>query len=401
MGRKPGSWIIVTIAVLLSAVFVIGIHTSADAADKRLKVGMLMPLSGPISIVGVGLTRAVELYFDKVNEAGGLQLGGDTYILELIAEDSKIDPTVAAVATKKLVYKDGCRFVFGAISPPVAAAIYQVCARAKALHLITWIDAPGLLGDVSAKKPYAVRLCVSSDAAWEMDYDFLRKTYPEAKRLFIVAPDLGIPIDRAKKIAAERGLNVVGVELWEEGIVDFLPFYTKALAAKPDVIQAMVSAQAGYQLRTARQLGFEGVFISDAPTAPDLILSLVGPEGSHDVISNGMDMNHATASMIECMDRWKKKYKEPFFSDAIITWSEAEVFVQALKKANSVDPKKVVAAFESMTAPGSFQTAFGPGHMGGKERLGVNRVVVRPMPISRVMNGKVEFVGFKMPVVDK
>jgi len=136
MGRKPGSWIIVTIAVLLSAVFVIGIHTSADAADKRLKVGMLMPLSGPISIVGVGLTRAVELYFDKVNEAGGLQLGGDTYILELIAEDSKIDPTVAAVATKKLVYKDGCRFVFGAISPPVAAAIYQVCARAKALHLI-------------------------------------------------------------------------------------------------------------------------------------------------------------------------------------------------------------------------------------------------------------------------
>jgi len=75
--------------------------------------------------------------------------------------------------------------------------------------------------------------------------------------------------------------------------------------------------------------------------------------------------------------------------------------VQALKKANSVDPKKVVAAFESMTAPGSFQTAFGPGHMGGKKRLGVNRVVVRPMPISRVMNGKVEFVGFKMPVVDK
>lgn len=312
-----------------------------------------------------------------------------------------MDPTVAATATKKLVYKDGCRFVFGAIAPPVAQAIYQVCARAKALHLITWIDAPGLPGDVSAKKPYAVRLCVSSDAAWEMDYDFLRKTYPEAKRLYIVAPDLGIPVDRAKKIATERGLEVVGVELWEEGTVDFLPFYTKALAAKPDVIQAMVSAQAGYQLRTARQLGYQGVFISDAPTAPDLILALAGPEGSHDVISNGMDMKHATPSMLECMDRWQKKYKEPFFSDAIITWSEAEVFVQALKKADSVDPKKVVAAFESMTAPGSFQTAFGPGHMGGKERFGVNRVVVRPMPISRVMKGQVEFVGLNMPVVDK
>jgi branched-chain amino acid transport system substrate-binding protein len=401
MKTKMGNWIIVMLVVTFSAVLMVGPHTDAQASTKQLKVGMLMPLSGPISIVGVGLTRAVELYFDKVNEAGGLQLGGETYMLELIAEDSKVDPTVAATATKKLVYKDGCRFVFGAIAPPVAAAIYQVCAKAKALHLITWIDAPGLPGDVSAKKPYAVRLCISSDAGWELDYDFLTKTYPEAKRLFIVAPDLSIPVDRAKKIAEERGLEVVGVELWEEGTVDFLPFYTKALAAKPDVIQAMVSAQAGYQLRTARQLGFEGIFISDAPTAPALILSLVGPEGSHNVISNGMDMNNATPSMIECMERWKKKYKEPFFSDAIITWSEAEVFVQALKKADSVDPKKVVAAFESMTAPGSFQTAFGPGHMGGKERLGVNRVVVRPMPISRLMNGKIEFVGFEMPVVDK
>jgi ABC-type branched-subunit amino acid transport system substrate-binding protein len=322
-------------------------------------------------------------------------------MLELIAEDSKLDPTVTATATKKLIHKDGCRFVLGAIAPTEAAAIYQVCERAKALHLLTWIDGPGMPGDVSSEKPFAVRLCVSSDAGWELDYDFLRKTYPEAKNLFIVAPDLGLPIDRAKKIATERGLNVIGHELWEEGTVDFLPFYTKALATKPDVIQAMCSAQAGYQLRTARQLGFKGVFISDAPTAPALILSLVGPEGSHDVISNGMDMDNATPSMKECMDRWAKKFKEPFFSDAIITWSEAEVFVQALQKASSIDPQKVVSAFESMTAPGSFQTAFGPGHMGGATRFGVNRVVVRPMPISRLMNGKIEFVGFEMPVVDK
>jgi branched-chain amino acid transport system substrate-binding protein len=401
MKSKKGNWIIVIFLVIFSVMLIIGPNTPAQASTKRLKVGMLMPLSGPISIVGVGLARAVELYFDKVNEAGGLQLGGETYMLELIVEDSKLDPTVAAVATKKLVYKDGCRFVFGAITPPVAAAIYQVCAKAKALHLITWIDAPGLPGDVNSKKPYAVRLCISSDAGWELDYDFLRKTYPEAKKLFIVAPDVGLSIERAKNVARDRGLEVVGVELWEEGIVDFLPFYTKALAAKPDVIQAMVSAQAGYQLRTARQLGYKGIFISDAPTAPALILSLVGPEGSHDVISNGMDMNNATPSMLECMDRWKKKYKEPFFSDAIITWSEAEVFIQALKRADSVKPEKVAAAFESMTAPESFQTAFGPGHMGGAKRLGVNRVVVRPMPISRLMNGKIEFVGFKMPVVDK
>lgn len=401
MKTKAAYCFTVSLALLISVVFVLGTGMPVQAGTKRLKVGMVMPLSGPISVVGVGLTRAVGLYFDKVNEEGGLRLGGHTYMLKLIAEDSKTDPTVAATATQRLVYKDGCKFVFGAITDSVAAAIYQVCARAKALHLITWLDSPGVPGDVSSKKPYAVRLCISSDAGWEMDYGFLRQKYPEAKRLFIIAPDEGLPIDRAMKLAKERGLNVVGHETWPIGTQDFLPYYTKALASKPDVIQAMCSAQSGYQLRTARQLGYKGVFISDAPTAPAFILSLVGPAGSYDVICNGMDMNHATPSMKECMRLWAKKYKEPFFSDAIITWAEAQVFVQALKKANSIKPEKVVAAFDSMTAPGSFQTAFGPGHMGGANRFGVNRVVVRPMPISRLMNGKIEFVGFKMPVVDQ
>ena len=370
-------------------------------AAETLNVGMIMPLSGPISIVGVGLTRAVELYFDKINEAGGLTLGGQTYQLHLISEDSKADPTAAAAAAKKLVYKDGCQFVFGAITPPSAAAIYQVCARAKALHLITWIDAPGITGDVAADKPYSVRLCISSDAGWEMDYDYLKATWPEAKKLAVISPNVGLPIDRAKKLAAERGLEVVAAETWDIGATDFLPYYTKLLAAKPDVIQAMCSAQSGYQLRAARQLGFQGVFISDAPTAPALILSLVGPEGSDKVISNGMDMNNPTASMRECMDRWDKKYNEPFFSDAIITWSEAEAFIAALKKADSVEPDKVVAAFDSMTAPGSFETAFGPGRMAGQNRFGVNRVVTRPMPISVLEKGQIKFVGFKMPVVDQ
>jgi ABC-type branched-subunit amino acid transport system substrate-binding protein len=299
------------------------------------------------------------------------------------------------------VYRDGARFVFGAISPPVAAAIYQVCGKAKALHLITWIDAPGMPGDISPKKPYAVRTTISSDSGWELDYDYLRENCPQAEKLFIVAPDVGLSMERAKKAAGERGLTVLGHELWKEGTEDFLPFYTKALATKPDVIQAMCSAQAGFQLRTARQLGFNGVFISDSPLAPGIILSIAGPEASHDVITNGMDFTHATQAMKESMERWQKKFKEPFFEDTPVTWCQAEVFVQALKKANSVEPEKVVAAFDSMTAPGSFETCWGPGHMGGANRFGVNRAAIRPMPITRLMNGKIEFVGLKMPVVDQ
>jgi branched-chain amino acid transport system substrate-binding protein len=401
MKRRNRVGKVCALGLLLAIVFILGFQGPAQAADKTLKVGIIMPLSGPISIVGVGLTRAVELYFDKVNAEGGLKLGKDTYKLKLIAEDDKTDPTSAATAAKKLVYKDGTRFVFGTIGTAEAAAIYQVCEPAKALHMITWLNAPLVPGDVSPKKPYAVRLTPSSDAAWEMDYEYIRKNYPEAKRLFMIAPDQSLPIDRAKKVAKNYGFEVLGVELWQRGTTDFLPYYTKIMATKPDVIQAMCSAQSGYQLKAARQLGFKGHFISDAPTAPDLIMKVAGADASYNVLCNGMDLAKATPEMKDCMDEWAKKFKEPFFSDSIMNWVQAEVFVQMLKKANSVDPAKVIAAFDKMTAPGSIQTAYGPGHMGGAKRFGTNRVLIRPLPMSRVMDGKIEFLGFKMPVVDQ
>jgi len=400
MNKKRTNWVALCV-VTVTSVMVLGAFTGSTlAGEKTLKVGIIMPLSGPISFVGVGLTRAVELYFDKVNKEGGLQLGGDTYMIDLIAEDSKMDPTVASTATKKLVYKDEANFVFGAITPPVAAAIYQVCERAKALHIITWIDAPATPGDVSSQKHYAIRLNPTSDTNWEMNYDFLKENYPQAKRLFIVAPDSGLPIEtKAKKLAEERGFTFVGYNIWPIGIEDFTPYYTKALATNPDIIQGANSAQAGFQLRTARQLGFKGIFISDSPLAPAIILSIVGKEGSHDVLTNGMDFANPTPGIKESMDRWAKVTKDPYFEDTPVTYAQAEAFVQALKKANSVKVEKVIAAFESMTAPGSFDTCWGPAHMSGKKTFGVNRVLNRPVPQTRLMNGKIEFLGLKMPAL--
>lgn len=400
MDRKRNCWIAILIVSVFLVSFILGSRGVTQGATKTLKVGMIMPLSGPISFVGVGLTRAVRLYFDKVNEEGGLKLGSDTYTIDLIAEDDKTDPTVASTATKKLIYKDGAKFVFGAITPPVAAAIYQVCEGAKALHIITWIDAPAMPGDISPKKHYAIRLNPTSDTNWEMNYDFIAKNYPKAKRLFIVLPDVGLPLEKAKKLAEQRGLTLVGHNIWPIGTEDFTPYYTKALATNPDIIQGANSAQAGFQLRTARQLGFKGVFISDSPLAPGIILSIVGPEGSHDVLTNGMDFSHATPGIKESMERWAKVYKEPYFEDTPVTYAQAEAFVQALKKANSVEVEKVIAAFESMTAPGSINTCWGPAHMTGKKTFGVNRVLNRPVPQTRLMNGKIEFIGLKMPALD-
>jgi hypothetical protein len=64
---------------------------------------------------------------------------------------------------------------------------------------------------------------------------------------------------------------------------------------------------------------------------------------------------------------------------------------RAIEKAQSFDPDKVVDTWEKMT---EIDTIFGKGRMGGRDYFGINHVVIRPVPLSRIMNRKVETVGF-------
>lgn len=385
---------------LCLAVILVGCAKPAPTPAKHLKFGAIFVLSGPISTIGISWARGLELYFDKVNEQGGVKIGDEQYLIDFIAEDDKLNPEVAATAAKKLVYEDGVNFIAGTIAvDAVTEAVYGVCEPNEVLHVLPWINVPGCPADISPDKPFCLRLNISADTTMPLNYDYLVENYPDAKRIVIVHPDIGYAatVESCRSWASERGLEIVSVEPFELGVLDFVPIYTRALAYEPDAVQALMSAQAQYQLRAARELGFKGPFFSDSPLGPDVILSVAGPEVSTDVFCNGWDPAQPTGSMRELIERWDAKYGETFVSDALVTWDAAWVFIQVLEKAQSLDPKKIVATFETMTEPGSFQTSYGPGRAGGLERFGVNREVVRPIIISPIMNGVIQTVRYVLP----
>jgi ABC-type branched-subunit amino acid transport system substrate-binding protein len=260
------------------------------------------------------------------------------------------------------------------------------------------INTPGRPEDVGPKKPLLVRLAVGPDDNQAPDLDYLVKTYPAAKKISIVYPNIGYEpmVDSLKAQMAERGLKLAGVEKWEWGTSDFVPTYTRVLASKPDVVFAMNSGQATYQLMAARQLGFKGPFISNSPLGADVFVNVVNdPAALTDVLVNSPDVYHPTDFIKDLQRRWKDKYgNEPFISDCIHPGDIPWILAQAMEKAQSIDPEKVMATLETMTAPGSLKGAYGLGYMGGKKRFGVNRVLYRPVPLTRIINGKTEFIGF-------
>ena len=376
-------------------------HPGGRTSAKVIKIGTIMGLTGPSSIPSLAFDRGWDIYGDKLKEQGGIKIGNDRYVFEFIHEDSKATAETAGTAANKLVTHDKVKFVIGNMLETEAQAIYQVTGPAKVLYLMGNINIPEHPADVSLKKPLLFRPAVHPDIAQAGDLDFLKKAYPNAKKIAVVSPDAAIEgmVDLLKVQASQRGQQVILVEKWAWGTTDFIPIYTRVLASKPDVIFAMNSGQAMFQLIAARQLGFKGPFISNSPLGADVFVHVVEDPGMlTDVLVNSIDVFHPTDFIKDLQRRWAAKYgKEPFISDCVHASDMPWILAQAMEKAQSIEPEKVAAALESMTAPGSLKVAYGTGYMGGKKRFGVNRVLYRPIPLTRIMNGKTEFIGFAPP----
>jgi branched-chain amino acid transport system substrate-binding protein len=377
--------------------------TGAPPAEaETLKIGLIEPLSGPISVVGLAFQRGYELYADEVNAEGGVQIGDKRYLLEIITEDGKGSPEAAGTAARKLVFEDGVTFIAGEILEPATDAIYQVTSTApnKVMHVISWVNVPFTPTDVSADKPLQVRLAISPQDTNLPDIEYLVETYPEAKKLAIVYPNIGYEplIEDVTQISESKGLEVTGSFSFEFGATDFVPSYSQALATEPDVIVALVSGQADAQLRAARDLGFEGVFISTSPLAPEFFVNTAGAAACTDVIVNGMDMENPTPEMAAVRDASIEKYGE-FASDQLVGYDQMWTLVQLMQEAGSIDPEAVEAALDNMTAEGSLQTTYGPGRIGGVEAYGTNRVLYRPVSVVRLMNGVPELIGL-VPITE-
>lgn len=384
--------------LILTLLPVVGIGCAgapAPAEAKHLTIGIIEPLSGPISIVGVSQARGYELYYDKLNKQGGLKIGNETYRIDCIVEDSKSDPEATGNAANKLINENGAKFIFGEIIGPCTSAIYQYTLPAKALQLITSMSAIPDPADVGPDKPLLVRPAINMNYSDMPIVDYIRKAYPTAKTIAISAPNIGYEgmIDNLTSYASKQGMQVVHVEKWDWGITDFIPVYTKVLASKPDVAWCMISGQSQDQLRAARDLGYKGVFVDDSPTDPDILVRVAGAAACTDVISAGMDIGSPTDAMKEVMAMAQEKYNEPFNSSICFTWDGAWILTQVMEKAQSIDPEKVFETFETMTAPGSLKTVFGSGRIGGLKTFGVNRVLARPIPVVHLMDGKQELQG--------
>ena len=101
--------------------------TTGETANKVAKIGVIAPLSGDLSALGLGIQNSVDLAIKQANESNAIP----GWTLELAAEDDEAKPDVGKNAATKLAGDDEVVGVVGTLNSSVAQSVQPVLAAAN------------------------------------------------------------------------------------------------------------------------------------------------------------------------------------------------------------------------------------------------------------------------------
>jgi branched-chain amino acid transport system substrate-binding protein len=109
------------------------------ATDTEIKLGNIMPYSGPASAYGV-IGKIEEAYFKMINAEGGV----NGRKINFVSYDDGYSPPKAVEQARKLVESDEVLFLFGPLGTPSNSAIQKYLNSKKVPQLLSATGAPSL-----------------------------------------------------------------------------------------------------------------------------------------------------------------------------------------------------------------------------------------------------------------
>lgn len=245
--------------VLFSALVFCGLFgfgTAMAAAPGKIKVGILLPLTGTFAAVAETQRDGALLAIDVVNKRGGLNMPGGKVMVEGVVADDEAKQDVG-VRRYRYMVSEGVKGVGGQTWAPLAYAINAMVAKEPMPYFPVCVMAKeafqkGKLADstfATAYSPWTVGYMAGQAAV---------KTLGKKRIFFLARADSwGWDMrDGATAAAKEYGAEMVGYDEVSLGTGDFTTVLQKVRAAKPDVfISAQFAADAVALLKQVHQMG--------------------------------------------------------------------------------------------------------------------------------------------------
>jgi branched-chain amino acid transport system substrate-binding protein len=254
---KPGSILLAGLTALIVSNF------GAAAADK-VKVGLLVTLSGPAAVLGGQVRDGFDL---AVKTLGG-KLGG--LDADVIVIDDELKPDVAVTKVKELIERDHVNFVVGPVFSNILMAIHKPVVESDAF----------LISPNAGTSNFAGKQCNPNFFVTSYENDQIHEVLGKYaqdkgyKTAFLMAPNYQAGKDALAGFKHEFKGEIVDEVYTPLGQLDFSAELAKIASDKPDAFFTFMPGGMGVNLvKQYRQAGlasipFLSAFTADESTLP-------------------------------------------------------------------------------------------------------------------------------------
>src|SRR6201992_2962995 len=235
-----------TVLKLAGVAFALGLTAGPAVAQDKIKVGVIVPLSGPAAVLG---QQARDGFALALKDLGGKMAGRD---VEMVTVDDELKPDAAVTKVKGLLERDKVDFVVGPIFSNILQAIHKPVTDSK-----TFLISPNAGPSSYAGKECSPFFYVTSYQNDQV-HEILGKVAQDRgyKRVYVLVPNYqagkdsvaGFKLDYKGELAEESYLPL--------GTLDFQVELTKIASAKPDALFTFMPGGMGVGLvKQYRQAG--------------------------------------------------------------------------------------------------------------------------------------------------
>jgi branched-chain amino acid transport system substrate-binding protein len=346
-------------------------------AQKPIKVGFPMILSGPGALFGEPASKGAQMFVDEINAKGGV-LGRK---IELLPRDTKGNADEAVRVSRELILKENVDFLVGTLTSAEGPAV-SVVAKENKIVFIAPIPKTDQLTAADKLHPYVFRVAANTTMEGRSAAEIVAK-WPVTK-IGTISPDYAYGQDVTKSFVEhlkkiKPSVQIVDQQWPKLGEPDYTPFINAQMAKKPDAVFS--SLWGGHFVNFSKQakpLGYFDAlkynFIGVGEAASPESTKTMGKDYPVGIWGNSYDAFYwaETPAHRDYVARLSKYLKDEYPSSwAIQGWIGMAFLAEAIKKAGGTDSDKVSKALLglSIDTPIGKQTIREKDHQANRGQL--------------------------------
>ena len=327
-------WLFIISCLVIGLIFM----PSAWCKTKTIKVGINAPMTGDIPKVGEGTKFAAQMWLEDIKAAGGLEVGGKKYPVELVIEDNESKAESAVKVNTKMITEDEVMVIVGPQSSKQAIPAGEVANNYKTPMISPWSTNP----DTTKDRPFVFRGCFPEPFQGPVLANFIKEEFgfTKAAVLYDVASDYPKGLAEFFKEAWEKvngAGSVVAFESFTTKDADFSSQLTKIIKSGAEVLfTPQYYNEVALIVQQAHELGWNKPIVGSDSWGSAETVELCGKDCYGLFFSTHYAAAGAKGATKAFIDRYNKKYGYVPDDVGALTWDALSIVQTAIQSMSNI-----------------------------------------------------------------